>query len=98
LRQHALGQIIGALEGLVACRRRKLTDPKQPFEGAFAVRPSPPATFAFVLVGKFAGPEGAAIGNLVPDLRDQLLALVRKGGERLVESLAPARARHAPAQ
>src|SRR5262249_39533457 len=93
-----LGQIVGALERLMARRRRKFAGPKQPFERALAVRPPPPATIALVLVRQLAGLQRAAVGDLAPHLADQLPALAPEDGERLVDALAASGTRHAPAQ
>ena len=97
LRQHALGEIVQALE-IPPPRGRHVADPEQPLQDFLALAPAPPAALRFAAVRQLARAERAALANLLQRRGHQLLVRGRVTAQSFPRALAVARTFHAPAK
>ena len=77
-RQHALGEVVDALERAAPRCRGDEAGEEQPFDGELAVVPAPPGAAPFAAVGQLRRGERSAVGDLAQHRVDVLCLLLAK--------------------
>src|SRR5262249_30571093 len=96
-RQHALGEVVDALEAAAPRRRGHFAGEEQPFHGVLGVAPAPPWPALARAVLEIGGSERAAVLQLAAHLVDEASLLAAKAQQLALALGAAHQSRHLPA-